>query len=278
MKVVLFCGGLGTRLRDYSEHIPKPLVEVGAQPILWHLMKYYAHFGHKEFVLCLGHGAAKIKEFFLHYDECVANDFVIAPGGQGSREVSLLRRDIDDWRITFIDTGMSSPIGERLRRVREHLGNDEMFLANYADGLSDLDLARHVEWFRARGKIACFLSVPAPHTFHIVQADADNQVTRLEAVAKSPVRINGGFFVLRREIFDYMRPGEDLVREPFDRLIEKRQLLAAPYDGFWRNMDTFKDKMMLDDLLAHGHAPWQVWQERFTGGCEERSGVTMAAI
>jgi glucose-1-phosphate cytidylyltransferase len=261
MKVVLFCGGQGTRLRDYSETIPKPLVEVGAQPILWHLMKYYAHYGHKEFVLCLGHGAAKIKEFFLRYDECVANDFIIAPGGRGARGVSLLRRDIDDWRITFIDTGISSSIGERLRRVREHLGKDEMFLANYADGLSDLDLAGCVESFRVRDKIASFVSVPAPHTFHIVQTDADNHVTQLEAVAKSQVRINGGFFVLRREIFEYMRPGEDLVLEPFERLIEKRQLLAVPYDGFWRNMDTFKDKMVLDELLAQGRAPWQVWQE-----------------
>ncbi len=258
MKVVLFCGGQGTRLRDYSDQIPKPLVEVGSRPILWHLMKYYAHFGHKEFILCLGYGAGAIKNYFLKYDECVSNDFVMSAGG---RKVELLDKDIDDWRITFVDTGLHSNIGERLRRVRKYLGHDDMFLANYADGVSDLDLAEYVSSFQNRQKIASFVSVPAPHTFHIVHADAEHCATRLEHVAQSPVRINGGFFVLRKEIFDYMGPNEELVLEPFQRLMAKRQLLAVPYDGFWRNMDTFKDKMQLDELVAQGRVPWQLWQK-----------------
>jgi glucose-1-phosphate cytidylyltransferase len=258
MKVVLFCGGLGMRLRDYSDQIPKPLVEVGARPILWHLMKYYAHFGHKEFILCLGHGAMAIKSYFLKYDESLTNDFVLSDGG---RKIELLNRDIDDWHITFVETGLSSSIGERLRRVRDRIGSDEVFLANYADGLSDLDLGHHIRSFMERGKTACFLSVPAPHTFHIVHADSEQQVSQLEHVARSPVRINGGFFVLRREIFEHMKPGEDLVAEPFQRLIEKRELLAIPYDGFWQNMDTFKDKIQLDQMLERGSAPWQVWRQ-----------------
>jgi glucose-1-phosphate cytidylyltransferase len=256
MKVVLFCGGLGMRLRDYSDVIPKPLVEVGVRPILWHLMKYYAHYGHKEFVLCLGHAGSAIKNFFLKYDECLSNDFVYSEGG---KKLELLARDIHDWSITFVDTGLNATIGERLRRVREHLQRDEAFLANYADGLSDLDLGEYVDSFMKRDKIACFLSVPAPHTFHIIHADPDNHVSKLEHVARSPVRINGGFFVLRREIFDYMNPGEELVLEPFQRLIEKRQLLAIPHDGFWQNMDTFKDKMQLDEMVSRGKAPWKVW-------------------
>jgi len=256
MKVVLFCGGQGTRLRDYSETVPKPLVEVGSRPILWHLMKYYAHFGHKEFILCLGHGAGKIKEFFLKYDECVSNDFVLASGG---RDLRLLHKDIEDWRITFVDTGLNASIGQRLRQVRQYLGDDEMFLANYADGLSDLDLGEYVDRFRKREKIASFVSVNAPHTFHIVHADAQELVTSLELVAESRVRINGGFFALRREIFQYLGAGEDLVLQPFARLMAERQLVAVAYDGFWRNMDTFKDKMMLDDMVAHGNVPWQVW-------------------
>src|SRR5882672_3717646 len=190
MKVVLFCGGLGMRLREFSETIPKPLVEVGSRPVLWHLMKYYAHFGHKDFVLCLGHGDAAIKNFFLKYDECVFNDFVYSQGG---RRLELVRKDIDDWRITFVDTGAHSSIGERLRRVRDHLAGEEIFLANYADGLSDLDLSTHVESFKARGKVACFISIPAPHTFHIVQTDSEQHATKLELVAESPVRVNGGF-------------------------------------------------------------------------------------
>jgi glucose-1-phosphate cytidylyltransferase len=257
MKVVLFCGGMGTRLRDYSEQIPKPLVTVGARPILWHLMKYYAHFGHKDFVLCLGHGANSIKEFFLKYDECLSNDFVLSAGG---RHIELLHKDIDDWRITFVDTGLHSNIGQRLAMVRPHLAKEEMFLANYADGLSDLDLARYVDRFRKGNAVAAFITVPAPHTFHIVHSDADDNATKLEAVAQSSVRINAGFFALRQEIFDLIGPGEELVIQPFERLIARRQLLAVPHDGFWRNMDTFKDKMQLDELVARGNVPWQVWR------------------
>jgi len=255
MKVVLFCGGAGMRLRDYSERIPKPLVEVGPRPILWHLMSYYARYGHNEFILCLGHGGHAIKEYFLKYDECQSNDFVFSQGG---RKIDLLSRDIDDWKITFVDTGLQSSIGQRLRAVRSHLQDDEVFLANYSDGLSDLNLESYVEYFMARGKIACFLSVAAPHTFHIVDADPDDHVRKLEAVGRSVVRINGGFFAFRSRIFDYIREGEDLVLEPFDRLIAERQLLARPFDGFWRNMDTFKDKLELDELVRQGITPWRV--------------------
>jgi glucose-1-phosphate cytidylyltransferase len=242
MKVVLFCGGAGMRLRDYSERIPKPLVEVGPRPILWHLMSYYARYGHNEFILCLG-------------DECQSNDFVFSRGG---RQIDLLSRDIDEWKITFVDTGLSSSIGQRLRAVRSHLAGDEVFLANYSDGLSDLNLTSYIEYFMARGKVACFLSVAAPHTFHIVDADPDDHVRKLEAVGRSVVRINGGFFAFRSKIFDYIKDGEDLVLEPFDRLIAERQLLAHPFDGFWRNMDTFKDKLELDELVRQGITPWRV--------------------
>jgi glucose-1-phosphate cytidylyltransferase len=256
MKVVLFCGGQGMRLRDYSDQIPKPLVHVGQRPILWHLMKYYAHFGHTEFVLCLGHGALKIKEFFLRYNEWESNDFVLTEGG---RNVEMLGTDIDDWSITFVDTGRDSSIGERLRRVREHVDEDEMFLANYADGLSDLDLDAYIDEFRESDMTAQFLAVPAPHTFHIVHADDEGFVERLEHIATSPVRINAGFFALRREIFDVMQEGEELVLEPFQRLIAERKLRAISYDGFWQNMDTFKDKVQLDAIAASDSPPWRVW-------------------
>ena len=256
MKVVIFCGGLGTRLREETEFRPKPMVPIGERPIVWHIMKLYAHYGHKDFILCLGHGASKIKEFFLQYNECASNDFVLSDGG---RTIQLLSTDIDDWTITFVDTGRTSSIGERLRRVRHHVGDDEMFLANYADGLCDLDLDMYVKSFVERDKTACFLSVPAPHTFHIVHSDDDGYVTQLEHVASSPVRINAGFFVLRRRIFDVMKEGEELVIEPFARLIARRDLVAVPHDGFWQNMDTFKDKIQLDEIYAAGSPPWRVW-------------------
>ena len=256
MKVVLFCGGMGMRLRDYSDKIPKPLVEVGPRPVLWHLMRYYAHFGHTEFILCLGHGAQEIKEFFLNYKEWATNDFTL-DGDTG--DVKMLATEIQDWRITFVDTGIDSPIGERLRRVRDHVSSDEAFLANYSDGLTDLDLNSYIDDFMASESTACLLSVPAPHTFHIIHTDDDHLVTELEYVGESPLRINAGFFVLRREIFDYMNPGEDLVLEPFSRLIEQRKLTAVPFDGFWKNMDTFKDKVELETLYYGGSPPWTVW-------------------
>lgn len=256
MKVVLFCGGLGMRLREYSDRIPKPLAQLGSRPLLWHLMKYYAHFGHREFILCLGHGAAAIKRYFVDYDEYLSNDFVLVDGG---RKMELLSQDIEDWRITFVDTGVHSNIGSRLLAVRPYLGDDEMFLANYADGLTDLNLDQHVAEFVRQDKTAAFLSVAVPQTYHIVRADESRCATELVHVRDSDIRINGGFFVFKQKLFDYMRPGEELVVEPFARLIAERQLLALPYDGFWRSMDTFKDKIELDDLLVRGRAPWQVW-------------------
>jgi glucose-1-phosphate cytidylyltransferase len=261
MKVVLFCGGLGMRLRDYSEQIPKPLVEIGPRPIIWHLMRYYAHYGHKDFILCLGHGANAIKHYFQNYDETISNDFVLTEGG---RKVELLKRDIQDWRITFADTGRHASIGERLRQVRHLLEGESTFLANYADGVSDLDLDVYLDYFKKRDKIASFVSVAAPHTFHIVDADANHHVRKLEAVGRSVVRVNGGFFAFKTDLFDYIREKEDLVLEPFDRLMAKQELLAYPFEGFWRNMDTFKDKRELDDMLARDNAPWEVWKKART--------------
>jgi glucose-1-phosphate cytidylyltransferase len=258
MKVVLFCGGQGMRLREYSERIPKPLVHVGQRPILWHLMKYYAHYGHKEFILCLGHGAQQIKEYFVNYDEWASNDFVYSQGGE---QVDVLNKDIDDWTITFVDTGIESNVGERLWRVRHHLDDDEMFMANYADGLCNLPLDSYVEWFTGYDRYAAFLMVSVPHTFHIVHTDATGDVTGLEPVSTSSLRVNAGFFVLRKEIFEYMRPGEELVAEPFERLITARRLLGYPYDGFWRSMDTFKDKLEFDRIAGSGTPPWEVWSE-----------------
>jgi len=257
MKVVLFCGGQGMRLREYSERIPKPMVPIGYRPILWHVMKYYAAWGHKDFVLCLGHGADVIKDYFLNYNECLTNDFVLSEGG---RNVELLARDIDDWRITFVDTGLHANIGERLWAVREHVRGEEMFLANYADGLTDCPLPEMTEAFDRSERLATFLCVRPNQTFHVVQLQDKDLVTSIEDIRAADVRINGGYFVLRPEIFEYMRPGEELVLEPFQRLIREQRLGAHVYDGFWASMDTFKDKQYLDDIHRRGESPWEVWR------------------
>src|SRR5690349_422134 len=168
MKVVLFCGGLGMRLRDYAENVPKPMVPIGYRPIIWHLMKYYAHFGHKDFILCLGYRGDMIKEYFLNYEECVSNDFVLSQGG---RKRELLNSDIADWRITFVETGLNSNIGERLKAVQRHLVGEEMFLANYSDGLTDLPLQEQIDDLRRRDKVASFLCVRPNLSYHFVASE-----------------------------------------------------------------------------------------------------------
>jgi len=257
MKVVLFCGGLGTRLREYSETVPKPMVTIGYRPILWHLMKYYAHFGHKEFILCLGYRADTIKDYFLQYSECASNDFTLLNGGKAMK---LYNSDIHDWNITFVDTGMTSNIGQRLLAVQKYLKDEEIFLANYSDGLTDMSLPEFIDMFERSGKTGSFLAVKPNLSLHAVTLGPDGEVTDIQAITDTDFRVNGGFFVLRREIFDYIHDGEELVVEPFQRLIAKKQLLAYPYQGFFATMDTFKDKMQLDELYAKGQAPWEVWK------------------
>src|SRR5574338_303350 len=257
MKVVLFCGGLGTRLREHSDTIPKPLVNVGYRPILWHLMRYYAHYGQKDFVLALGYRGDMIREYFLHYDECMSNDFTFADGG---RRIELHARDIADWRITFVDTGLHSNVGQRLLRVRPYLEGEESFLANYADGLSDLPLDQMLEEFRRKRVVASFAAVRSAQTFHVVRSGADGLVESMAPMHADGLLLNGGFFALRREIFDYIHEGEELVDQPFQRLIEKRLLGAYRHLGFWQAMDTFKDKIALDRMDARGNCPWMVWR------------------
>jgi glucose-1-phosphate cytidylyltransferase len=259
MKVVLFCGGLGMRMREYSEAVPKPMVSIGYRPMLWHVMKYYAHYGHKDFILCLGYKADVIKNYFLEYNECLSNDFVLSRGG---KELELLSSDIDDWNITFVDTGLTSNIGQRLKAVQKHLQDEEMFLANYTDGLSDVSLPEVIESFKQRGKVACFVSVKPRASFHLINTDATGIVKSIKHIGKSGARINGGFMVLRQEIFNYMRDGEELVEEPFRRLIGEGKLMAYPHEGFWACMDTFKEKQDLEDVLGRGNAPWVVWTHR----------------
>lgn len=256
MKVVLFCGGLGTRLREHTETVPKPMVNIGQRPILWHLMKYYAHYGHTEFILCLGYMGEQVKSYFINYLEWTSNDFQLTGD---SSELHLFNRDIADWKITFADTGSNACIGERLASVQKYIGDDEMFMANYADGLCDLPLDSYVEFAKQQDKIASFVCVHPDSSFHTVRFGGDGLVEGLIPATESEFWVNGGFFVLKREIFDYLHAGEDLVEEPFQRLIAARQLLAYPYKGFWGCMDTYKDKKMFDEREQRGDMPWCVW-------------------
>ena len=258
MKVVIFCGGQGLRLRDFSETIPKPMVPVGFRPIIWHTMKYYAHYGHKEFILALGHRADAIKDYFLNYNEAMSNDFVLTGGG---RNMKLMSSDIDDWKISFVDTGMESNIGQRLMRVRDHLGDDEHFMCNYADCLTDAPLDKMIDGVRNTNKLMSFIAVKPSTSFHVVQYNEDGGLKGVTLAQEMGLYINGGYWVMHRNCFNYMNYGEEIVNEPMQRLLAADKLTAYRYDGFWACMDTFKEKMMLDDMVGRGKAPWQVWKK-----------------
>lgn len=257
MKVVLFCGGLGMRIRSGPESLPKPMMPIGSRPVLWHVMRYYAHFGHTEFILCLGFGAQSVKDYFLNYNETASNDFVLT---KGCEHVELLSSDISDWKITFIDTGIDTPIGERLRRVRPHLEDDEAFLANYGDVLTDAPLNDIIGDFLRTDAVGTLLAVRPQDSFHVLDMADETQIRGFRPAAEMAFRINGGYFVLRQGIFDYMGPDEDLVMNACVNAAADQKMRAVPYDGFWAPMDTLKERSALEDMYRHGQSPWAVWR------------------
>lgn len=258
MKVVLFCGGYGMRMRSSgADDIPKPMQMVGPRPLLWHVMRYYAHYGHTEFILCLGYGAGHIKDYFLTYQEAASNDFVL----HGDR-IELLGNDISDWSITFVDTGLESAIGERLRRVRRYLGSDEYFLANYADVLTDAPLDEMIENYHASGATASMMVVPPQQSFHCVEMRETGEVKGILPVSELSVWVNGGYFVLSQDVFDHLPPGGDLVADACATLAGHGKLLGYRHAGFWRPADTFKERAELDAGYHRGDRPWMVWDDR----------------
>ncbi|MDN5726168.1 MAG: glucose-1-phosphate cytidylyltransferase [Propionibacteriales bacterium] len=256
MKVVLFCGGYGMRMRGGADDLlPKPMQMVGPRPLLWHVMRYYAHFGYTDFVLCLGYGASVIKDFFLHYEETASNDFVLDQG-----QVQMLGTDLSQWRITFVQTGLETPIGERLRRVREHLEGEEIFLANYADVLSDVDLHAMVGAFEARPTmVGGMLAVPPQSSFHVLDMFDDHKVHGIRAVADMPIWENGGYLVFRSEVFEHLEQGKDLVADTCAALASSGRLMAQQHTGFWKPADTYKERAELEALWTSGRAPWVRW-------------------
>jgi glucose-1-phosphate cytidylyltransferase len=255
MKVVLFCGGLGTRIRDYSENIPKPMIAIGHQPILLHIMQYYSHYGHRDFILCLGYKANVIKEYFLNYNPALNSDCVISEFG---KKIEIIGGGLPDWRVTLVDTGTWRNIGERLMAVRHLVQDEDIFLANYSDGLTDAPLPDMIERLKMTEKAGSFIAVRPPFNFHLAEFDEQGAVRRMRSSQESEIWINGGYFVFRNTVFDYIRGGEELVLEPFNRLIAADQLLAYKYEGFWRAMDTLRDRQVLEDIVERGTMPWRM--------------------
>ena len=256
MKVVLFCGGLGMRMRDGVNTGPKPMAMVGERPLLWHVMRYYAHFGHTDFILCLGYGASYVKDFFLNYDETRSNDFVLE---NGASDVKLFSTDISNWRITFVDTGLNSSIGERLRRVQRFVAGEPMFIANYADVLTNAPLPDMVATFERSDAIASLLAVPLQSSHHVVEIGDDGLVDHVMLMRDLRQWENGGYFLLRPEIFDYLNEGEDLVEDAIMRLVALRRVLAYPYKGYWTPADTVKERAQLEEMYHRGYCPWMIW-------------------
>jgi glucose-1-phosphate cytidylyltransferase len=255
VKVVLFCGGYGMRMRDGVSDLPKPMHQVGPRPLIWHVMRYYAHFGYTDFVLCLGYGAHHIKDFFLNYDETASNDFVLHRG-----EVELLARDIQDWNITFVHTGLDSPIGERLRRVRSLVEGEEMFLANYADVLTDAPLDDMVAKFRVSDAVGGLMAVPPQSAFHCVDVGEDGVIDSISSLRQLPLWENGGYLMFRPEVFDHLIEGCDLIEDVCAPLAKQGRMLAYRYRGFWQPADTVKERTALEAAYQGGTRPWMLWE------------------
>jgi glucose-1-phosphate cytidylyltransferase len=259
MKVVLFCGGLGVRMREVSEEFPKPMLRVGDRPILWHIMRYYAHYGYKDFILCLGYKAETVKRYFLECGENHLNDFVLSRQG-----FTRLSGEMDDWTITLVNTGLNTSIGQRLKRVQHLLEGEEMFLANYGDNLTDAPLDEMVQDMKDdRSKAASFLCVRPSQSFHLISCRGEGpkcSVDRISMPRESDIWINGGYFVLRPEVFDCLGGGRELVPDGLNLLRERDQLVAWRYEGFWASMDTPKEMYQLNEVYSSGAAKWAKWE------------------
>jgi glucose-1-phosphate cytidylyltransferase len=277
LKVVILCGGQGTRLREETEFRPKPLVEVGGRPILWHIMKLYAHYGFADFVLCLGYKGSMIRDYFLNYD-VYSRDFTMRLGDQSSlRFLDGVREE--EWQVTLAETGTDEMTGARVKRVEKYVvatpqpaplrgsalppdpGGDR-FMVTYGDGLGDVDLARLLEFHQAHGKIGTVTAVRPPSRFGELAVDGGVVTEFNEKPQAMGGLINGGFFIFERRFFDYLGQGPEVIleREPLMKLARDRQLVAYEHEGFWQPMDTFREYQMLNDLWRKGKAPWKVWR------------------
>lgn len=257
MKVVILGGGYGTRIREVADDIPKPMIPIGPYPILWHIMKWYAYFGYKEFIICLGYKGLVIKDFFLNY-EAHTKDFTIALGRSGAVQFHTDNSEVD-WQVTLVDTGIDAMTGARVRKIKHYVGSDENFMLTYGDGVGDIDLDKLVAFHQARGKVLTVTGVRPPGRFGELKADAGGVVSEFnEKPQAAGGLISGGFFVCRREIFDYLEDREDLMFEvePMGRLVAARQLCVYEHNGFWQPMDTSREYLLLNALYAKGKAPW----------------------
>jgi len=259
MKTVVLCGGLGTRLKEETEFRPKPLVEIGGRPILWHIMKLYAHHGLRDFVLCLGYRGNMIKDYFLNY-EAMNSDFTVCLGQKSGIHYHGSHRE-QDFRVTLADTGQHSMTGGRVKRIQKYVCGTR-FLLTYGDGVSDLDLHKLIEFHESHGRLATVTVVHPLSRFGAVQLDGGQRVSKFTEKPRSDGWVSAGFFVFEPGVFDYLTGGDECVleREPMEKLAAEGELMAYQHDGFFGFMDTYRDFEHLNQLWASEQAPWKVWE------------------
>ena len=258
MKVVILCGGVGTRMREETEFRPKPLVDVGGRPILWHIMKLYAHHGFREFILCLGYKGSMIKEYFLNY-EAMNSDFTICLGKKAEIQFNDNHEE-QDFHVTLAETGSDTLTGGRVKRVQRYLQNEERFMVTYGDGVSDVNIRKLIEFHKSHGKLATVTTFRPVSRFGILDINESQQVQNFIEKPKSDAWASAGFFVFERKIFDYLDGDAcTLEREPLERLAKEGQLMAYNHEGFFYAMDTYREYQILNDLWKNGQAPWKLW-------------------
>jgi glucose-1-phosphate cytidylyltransferase len=260
-QAVILCGGQGTRIRGVADGIPKPLIDVGGKPILWHIMKTYSFYGIRKFILCLGYKGEAIIDYFENYHSR-NHDFIMTVKDPGKRKFAVHTgndRDVDDWQITFALTGEHTMTGGRIKRIRNYIDQDHFF-ATYGDGVSDVDLRRLFSFHRDQGKTAILTGVHLPTTFGIVETDDNGRITSFREKPVLPGRINGGYFVFDRKIFDHIDDDTTVLEDlPFKRLVRSGEIAMFTWDGFWHCMDTYKDHQELNKMWNEGKAPWKLW-------------------
>lgn len=258
MKVVVLCGGYGTRIRDVADDIPKPMIPIGPHPILWHIMKYYAHFGHEDFVLCLGYKKQVIKDFFLNY-EAHTKDFTICLGQGGNINFHTDHSE-SNWSVTLADTGLDSMTGARVAQIQKYVG-DEDFMLTYGDGVGDIDITKLIEFHKSHGKILTVTGVRPPGRFGELLTEKGQVIEFNEKPQAAGGRISGGYFVASPRIFDYLNGDENLIfeQEPMRSLVADGELMVFEHDEFWQPMDTSREYSLLNDLYLKGTAPWVKW-------------------
>lgn len=255
MKVVILAGGFGTRLAEETDVRPKPMVEIGGRPMLWHIMNLYAQHGINEFVICLGYKAEYIKKFFLDYAASLS-DFTV---DLGTQDVQIHKKRAEDWKVTLVDTGRNTMTGGRVKRALEYVDQSEPFCLTYGDGLSNVDIAASIAFHKAHGKLATVTAVTPPGRFGVLDISVDSRVTGFrEKIASDQYRINGGFFVLDPKIGDFISDDTTVwEQEPMMGLADAGELKAWNHEGFWQPMDTLRDKRYLEDLWESGNPPWR---------------------